>query len=62
MGLFWVSNFEVPNALTNLTLGKTGVLGDPKKYSHSVKHQTIGFCSITSMYLDSQVVKFDENS
>ena len=33
---------------------KRGIPDDPKKYSRLTKHQTIGFCSITSMYLDSE--------
>ena len=30
--------------------------GDPKKCLRLPKHQTIGFCSITSMYLDSESI------
>ena len=30
--------------------------GDPKKYSRVTKHQAMVFCSITSVYLDSESI------
>ena len=35
------------------------VPGDPKKYSRLTKHQTILFCFITTMFLDSESIFID---